>query len=225
MDIKIKELEKKLINIEMIFEPSKRNEQFYQKKLEDLLCGKHTKFIFGTCDINTDEAIYELKRWKDYKNALGQVISYNHNQHKELYVCFFGSKPGIDINNIIELYKNNNVNIIDIIDNGINIELYYLLDLSIDSKIEKILKDNILIYKKGFINIRKLQKIFKSKQLNLNLDDIKQKMKNLYNSDYYSRKKVNGRNRRNGFFNVILTQDNEHDKDDDKDDDDDDDEY
>ena len=69
----------------------KQKEQHYQRKLEDLLGGRHAKTKYGIIDILTDTTIYEIKIWKNYKNALGQLLCYGKDYpDRQLAKIFFG---------------------------------------------------------------------------------------------------------------------------------------
>lgn len=82
-ELKIQELETSSIQL--------KNEQYYQKKLEKLLNGTHTKTKHGIVDIITKDAIYELKNWKNYKQVVGQLKAYSiGNSNKRLCAVFFG---------------------------------------------------------------------------------------------------------------------------------------
>lgn len=49
-----------------------KQESFFQKYLEKKFNASHTKNKFGTTDIETDDAIIEIKNWKNYKGAVGR---------------------------------------------------------------------------------------------------------------------------------------------------------
>ena len=68
-----------------------RHEKYYQRKLEELLGGGHAKTKYGEIDILTETTIYEIKAWKSYKNALGQLLFYAKDYPgKQLAKIFFG---------------------------------------------------------------------------------------------------------------------------------------
>jgi chromosome segregation ATPase len=68
----------------------KRNELYYQRFLERLLSASHCKTSFGVTDITTENEHIEIKHWRNYKAALGQLLSYNFNDDKNLCAYFFG---------------------------------------------------------------------------------------------------------------------------------------
>lgn len=105
------ELNNKVIELE-----SKRNESYYQRFLERKLSGTHKRTKFGITDITTDKEHIEIKHWKNYKAALGQLLSYNHHDNKILSVYFFGTIDDKQRENIIELYSSKGVNINELID-------------------------------------------------------------------------------------------------------------
>ena len=68
-----------------------RHEKYYQRKLEELIGGGHAKTRYGEIDILTDTTIYEIKAWKTYKNALGQLLFYAKDYpDRQLAKIFFG---------------------------------------------------------------------------------------------------------------------------------------
>lgn len=48
---------------------NKKNEIYYQRKLLET----HKKTTHGITDITTNNEHIEIKHWKNYKNALGQI--------------------------------------------------------------------------------------------------------------------------------------------------------
>ena len=69
----------------------KQKEQHYQRKLEELLGGGHARTKYGIIDILTDTTLYEIKIWKNYKNALGQLLCYGKDYpDRQLAKIFFG---------------------------------------------------------------------------------------------------------------------------------------
>ena len=56
---------------------AKRNEIYYQKFLEKRLGATHKRTIYGITDLSTKDEHVEIKQWRDYKTALGQLLSYN----------------------------------------------------------------------------------------------------------------------------------------------------
>jgi hypothetical protein len=47
-------------------------------------------------DIHTESEIFEVKRWSNYKHALGQLLAYNEEHSKQLVVVLFGTLPEED---------------------------------------------------------------------------------------------------------------------------------
>jgi len=98
-------------------------ERFYQSYLEKKYGATHSKGMFGITDIETEDKIIEIKRWDNYKGALGQLLSYTSRLHskgnapkiiqKKPVVYFFGEKPK-HVDDIISLFKQNNINIFHI---------------------------------------------------------------------------------------------------------------
>ena len=94
----------------------KKHEIYYQRFLEKKLNATHKTTRYGTTDITTETEHIEIKHWKNYKHALGQLLSYNFQEDKELYAYFFGQTSEVKKNCIIELYKSKNVNIKELIE-------------------------------------------------------------------------------------------------------------
>lgn len=132
---KYNDLQEKYINLE-----SKRNENYYQRFLERKFSATHKRTKYGITDITTDTQHIEIKHWKDYKSALGQLLSYNHNDDKILYVYFFGKVKDEQRTNIIELYRNKGVNICEFEDTPNGIEIKKLLDLKSDDPVLEFIK-------------------------------------------------------------------------------------
>jgi hypothetical protein len=81
-----------------------RLERFYQSYLEKKFNASHRKSQFGISDIETDHLIIEIKHWKNYKNSLGQALSYSHNTTKKKMVYFFGKKPK-NLVHVLDLFR------------------------------------------------------------------------------------------------------------------------
>jgi len=65
----------------------------------------HSRNTFGITDVTTAKAHVEIKHWRNFKNALGQLLFYHTaDQKKNLFVCFFGNLPTeerrLEINNV-----------------------------------------------------------------------------------------------------------------------------
>ena len=72
---------------------TKKNEEFYQKIVEEFLNGKHKYLEDGSITDVTNETIHaEIKNWDCYKEALGQLLWYNSVDPKsELHLYLFGT--------------------------------------------------------------------------------------------------------------------------------------
>lgn len=91
---------------------TKRNEIYYQKYLEKKLGATHKRTIYGITDVSTKNEHIEIKHWRDYKSALGQLLSYNFKDNKNLSVYFFGDiKDEQQKTNIIDLFKSKNIKV------------------------------------------------------------------------------------------------------------------
>ena len=88
------------------------NEKEYQHHLEQELNGKHLKNKHGITDVTTDDTHVEIKKWSDYKTALGQLLSYNNAVPKNnLSVYFFGHYPEEKKKEVSELFIKNSINV------------------------------------------------------------------------------------------------------------------
>lgn len=106
---------------------TKRNEIYYQKYLEKRLNTTHKRTDYGITDLSTKDEHIEIKNWRDYKNALGQLLSYNFKDNKQLCVYFFGTIKDHQKINIIELFKSKNINVYEFIDTlqGVNVNCLF----------------------------------------------------------------------------------------------------
>lgn len=72
---------------------TKLNENDIQKRLELETGGGHKSCLFGIPDIVTDTQLIEIKSWKYYKHAVGQLLHYNECfPDRQLILHFFGEK-------------------------------------------------------------------------------------------------------------------------------------
>ena len=126
--IKIQELESRILLLE-----SKRNENYYQKFLERQFSATHKKTTFGITDITTKNEHIEIKHWRDYKSALGQLLSYNFNDNKKLMVYFFGTTSAAQKENIKMLFSSNNIETWDFVDNPNGIQTVCLCPSKVES--------------------------------------------------------------------------------------------
>lgn len=81
-----------------------------QRKLERELSGKHESCPAGVPDLVTSTELIEIKVWKNWKNAMGQLIAYHeYFPDKNMRAHFFGPFPSMEkrICIITHLVKNN----------------------------------------------------------------------------------------------------------------------
>lgn len=65
-----------------------------QRKMEKELGGKHQACLAGVADIVTEKEVIEIKKWKNWKEALGQILAYKlFFPDKSPKVHFFGKFP------------------------------------------------------------------------------------------------------------------------------------
>ena len=119
--------EKHKLEIELAFHKNKRSEAFYQKLLEAHHQGSHCKTRCGVTDITTETMHAELKRWDCWKEALGQILSYQHAKNKEeLRVYLFGKYTERCKQTAAEVFQSFNVSVYDCVDSddGVDIVRY-----------------------------------------------------------------------------------------------------
>jgi hypothetical protein len=149
---------------------TKRNEMYYQKFLEKQLGATHEQTKYGITDISTQDYHIEIKRWNDYKKALGQLLSYNYNKVKKLAVYFFGNVKDEQKTNIMELFQKNDIEIYEFIDtlDGIKINCYdnnKSQDKSNDNnrKFENWLRENIVYKENELIQLKDICQLYLNK--------------------------------------------------------------
>jgi hypothetical protein len=145
------------LNYQVTILSTRKNEIFYQKHLEKLLNGTHQKTKHGYTDITTHDAIYEIKRWNDYKSCFGQLKSYSvGNEHKRLCAAFFGDTSFSKKQEIISLFSQNNIEVYTFLENDnyklsrLNPEIDVENNLIHQDSFEKWFDENI-VYKEGSI--------------------------------------------------------------------------
>lgn len=97
-----------------------RKEHFYQKHLEKVLKGKHTKTRHGITDIETKDSIIEIKYWKNYKNVVGQLKAYAFDQKtkKRLVAAFYGNVSQSYKKHVVEFINAEEIKVIELQDNA-----------------------------------------------------------------------------------------------------------
>lgn len=129
LELEVRNLKERIDKLEHILNyyiqnTDSNNESFYQKYLEKKFNSSHTSNVFGITDIETKTHIIEIKRWNNYKAALGQLISYTHyyDNKKQKCVYFFGNKPR-KIDEIISLFKTHDIDVYHLHVNKLNGEI------------------------------------------------------------------------------------------------------
>lgn len=85
------ETENRSLRLELQYYKNKKNEKFYQLLLEEYLKGTHKKLKSGITDVTAEKVHAEIKEWSCWKEAIGQLITYNLEDPKEeLHVYLFG---------------------------------------------------------------------------------------------------------------------------------------
>jgi hypothetical protein len=107
------------LKLELMYYKMRRNETYYQKFLEIILGAGHKRLKCGETDITTDEYHAEIKEWKQYKGAIGQLLCYNkHDPRNELRLYLFGSYSESKKKSAHEDCKSFNILIYNMVDNG-----------------------------------------------------------------------------------------------------------
>lgn len=137
----LKKTNEKLENeISMI--KSIKNEAYYQKKLEKLLGGTHSKTKLGVTDISTKDMIYEIKEWNGHKAAYGQLKAYGRcNRDKILGVCFYGEVSENKKTQVVDWFTEENIRVFEIIENDGCVNLKAM---NFDNDRESITEEKIL---------------------------------------------------------------------------------
>lgn len=106
---------KVLIEKMKLEELSEKKEVYYQNILENKFKNEllSRNCLHGEIDIHLSNYIIEIKCWDNYKEALGQLLSYNYLNEKKMQVIFFGELPSNSIkNNIKNLFLQYNISVL-----------------------------------------------------------------------------------------------------------------
>ena len=109
----------------------KKLESYYQEILEKWLNGKRSYLGCGITDITTSEMHVEIKNWKTWKHALGQLLVYKSQQWRpRLYAVFFGSTKLSSKDTAVKVFKEHGIGLYEIVDLD---EDEFYLNLLVDS--------------------------------------------------------------------------------------------
>ena len=128
------------LKIENSMLKNKKDEKFYQLIVEKYLVSTHKKIKSGITDVTNDKIHAEIKRWPKYKDALGQLIAYNHDlPREELHAYMFDKYKQTSIDNAVATLKASNIKVftfittktqVDIIEYETNTIVYtHVIDL------------------------------------------------------------------------------------------------
>jgi hypothetical protein len=107
------------LQLELQYYKNRKNEGFYQQLLESHFGATHKKLACGITDITTLDMHGEIKEWKCWKEALGQLIAYQTEDQKErLCVFLFGKYPESCKNTATKVFQANNIKVYDCIDSN-----------------------------------------------------------------------------------------------------------
>lgn len=102
---------------EVMYYKHKKRENHYQTVLEGLLQGTHKILRCGVTDISTDNMHAEIKEWKSWKEAVGQLLCYNAEDPKPtLSLYFFGSYTQSLKEYACQIIKSYGINVYECID-------------------------------------------------------------------------------------------------------------
>lgn len=77
--------------LELQYYKNRKNEKFYQMLVEQYLGGTHKSLECGITDVTTNTCHAEVKEWKSWKEAVGQLTCYNAEDPKQdLAMYMFG---------------------------------------------------------------------------------------------------------------------------------------
>jgi hypothetical protein len=85
--------EVKQLRVENAILRNRKNEDVYQYILEQHLQGCHKHLSCGFTDITTDTLHAEIKSWKQWKHAMGQILAYGRvDPRNELHIYLYGQE-------------------------------------------------------------------------------------------------------------------------------------
>lgn len=104
-------------------------EIYYQKFLEKYLNAKHLKLDCGITDITTSEMHVEIKNWRTWKHALGQLVVYKQREWRpKLYAVFFGTITEKTKKIAIEVFTSKGIGLYELIDENEKIDINILVE-------------------------------------------------------------------------------------------------
>jgi hypothetical protein len=137
----------------------------YQKYLEIKFGASHGRNAHGISDIETDDSIIEIKHWKNYKSAIGQLECYSDaTRHKRKILYLFGQKPK-DIKFVIRICQDKHISMFHLLqlDNGEIIE-ETLVDTFADTPFKKWLDEHLRPLDNGIVTLKQICEIFNKKE-------------------------------------------------------------
>ena len=117
--------ENKQIKLELQLIKNKKNEVYYQNILENLLEGTHKKLDAGITDITTDTFHAEIKQWDCWKEAIGQLQSYNcWDPKEEMRLYLFGKYSDACKQTATKVITQLGIRVFDCIDVNDGVDIY-----------------------------------------------------------------------------------------------------
>jgi hypothetical protein len=105
-------------------QPAKPNERFYQLLLERRLqergvVGGHMMTANGITDVTTPHEHVEIKHWRAWKAALGQLVAYQScAPRRRLTACFFGDASAVLKERAVETLRGHSVAVFELPSDG-----------------------------------------------------------------------------------------------------------
>ena len=91
-------------------------ERYYQIFLETRLGGSHAKLDCGTTDITAKDMHVEIKNWKTWKHALGQLDAYRARMWRpKAYAVFFGKISDKSKKIAIEIFASKGIGVYEFV--------------------------------------------------------------------------------------------------------------
>lgn len=134
-------------------------EKFYQTYLEQKFQASHTRVSHGITDIETDDSIIEIKNWKNYKTAIGQLLSYTNRNNKKRIAYFFGNKPK-NMEEIIHLYQSYNIEIYHIYEDSTKIIVEEVLTSAETDPFYKWLDEHVVFVENNIVQLGDIISIY-----------------------------------------------------------------
>lgn len=115
------------LELELTFVRKKKDESFYQGLLEEFLGGgcTHKKVSCGITDITTDTSHCEIKEWKCWKEAVGQLVCYNQcDPRQQLKIFAFGKYSNTSKQEALRVCTGLNIQLFEFQEDDVSVSIY-----------------------------------------------------------------------------------------------------